>query len=104
MVGAKNEATPPMSQFDVAFLLLLAGLGVGWRLKVYAMIPLAMLAVVGVLFYSRYSGDGILAGVVHAIEGLVIFEAAYLFGAMLADARRSLPVPRAQRMPSEHVD
>jgi hypothetical protein len=93
-----------MSQFDVAFLLLLAGLGVGWRLKVYAMIPLAMLAVVCLLIYSRYSGDGVVVGVIHAVEGLVIFEVAYLFGAMLADARRSVPVPRALRMPSEHLE
>lgn len=93
-----------MSQFDIAFLLLLGGLGVGWRLNVYMMIPPAMSAVVGLIAYNVHSGDSLLEGVVHTIEGLVIFEAAYLFGTMLAEARRSLPTPKSAQMPSEHYE
>jgi hypothetical protein len=90
-----------MSQFDVAFLLLIAGLGVGWRFNVFAMIPLAIVELIGVYLYGVYSEDGAVDSAIHAVEGLVIFEAAYLFGAMLADARRSLPTPAAPEASNE---
>jgi hypothetical protein len=91
-----------MSQFDIAFMLLIAGLGVGWRLNVFAMIPLAVVAIAGVYIYGIYSDDSILVSAIHAIEGLVIFEAAYLFGAMLAEARRRLPTSETLKLGNEN--
>lgn len=93
-----------MSQFDIAFALLIAGICVGWRLNVFAMIPLAVITVVGVYIYGMYSDDSVVVSAIHAIEGLVIFEAAYLFGAMLADARRRLPSPKPMRTSDEHFE
>lgn len=77
-----------MSQFDLAVLLLFLGIAVGWRLTVFGMLPVAILVAVGVGVYCHAAGDGAVIIALHIVEGLVMFEAAYLLGALLADARQ----------------
>lgn len=94
-----------MSQFDVAFVLLIAGILVGWRVNVFAMVPLAAAAMLGIFLHGRQAGDGALTLALHVVEGLVIFEAAYVLGAMLSEARRRVAKDIARTVdhpPVEH--
>lgn len=79
-----------MSQFDVAVLLLVLGAAVGWRFTVFGMLPVAFVVAVAVGLYSRANGGGGAGMALQIVEGLVMFEAAYLLGAMLAAGRRRL--------------
>lgn len=71
-----------MSQFDLAFLLLIAGVLVGLRARanLFGMACMVPIVVAAVYVHGRLGGDDLARLMLHSAEGVVIFGVGYLIG------------------------